>query len=188
MPNREKTQEMLGLACAMWDDSLVYCYQNLEPVPDDMLSIFLAGPSSRDDVLNFKWRPYARHYLREAGFQGIIIVPEPRNDDWSFKETFPTEIVEWETTRLLQVTLGFIWIPRHPVQLPGRVTNTESGFLAGMAYANPERFKERMIWGYPTDAWKVKSEHHWICNVAGIKPFHDLKTLCEHAHARLQEK
>lgn len=187
MANREKTREMLDLTCAMWDDPRVYCYQNLEPVPDDLLSVFLAGPSSREDVLSFKWRPYAHYYLREAGFQGVIIVPEPREDDWGFKETFPINIVEWEATRLLGVSLAMVWVPRHPVQLPGRVTNTESGFLGGMAYADPVRFKERIVWGYPPDAWKMKSEHHWLCNIAGIEPFHDLKVMCEHAYARLLE-
>lgn len=187
MAGREKMWEMIDLTCAMWDDPLVYCYQNLESIPSRELSIFLAGPSSRDDVLSFKWRSFAHHYLRQVGFQGIIVIPEPREDDWSFKDTSPTSIVEWEATRLLKVTLGFFWIPRHPVQLPGRVTNTEVGFLAGMAYADPARFRQRIIWGYPLDAWKVKSEHHWLSNVAGIEPFHDLKTMCQSAHTRLMQ-
>ncbi len=181
MANRNKTQEMLNLTCSMWDDPRVYHYQELQAVPDDVASVFLAGPSSRDDVLNFKWRPYAVHHLRKHDFTGIIVVPEPREDDWSFKYNFPMPIVRWEKERLLlQVKKAVVWLPRHQTQLPGRVTNTELGFLGGMAYADPKRFKDRLIWGYPRDAWKVKSEHEWIAVTAGIEPFHDLEEMCRH--------
>lgn len=187
MANRVKTQEMLDLTCAMWDDPLVYHYQNLEPIPEDEPSAFLFGPSSREDVLEFKWRPYGVHFLRKWGFDGLIVVPEPRNNDWSFKDTFPVEIVDWEAERALAVKKAVGWLPRHPTQLPGRVTNTELGFLGGMAYAAPERFKDRLIWGYPTDAWKVKSEHHWISRIAGVQPFHDLEKMCKHVALRFQQ-
>jgi len=165
----------------MWDDPLVYHYQELQDVPDDMSSVFLAGPSSREDVLEFKWRPRAVELLRLYRFTGVIVVPEPRENDWSFKETFPTEIVSWERKRLLlQVKKVVFWIPRHQTQLPGRVTNTELGFLAGMAYADPERYKKRLVWGYPETAWKVKSEDHWVHDTADIKPWHHLEAMCKH--------
>ena len=181
MANRTQTQNMLNLTGAMWDDPQVYHYQELLNVPADIPSLFLAGPSSRDDVLEFKWRPLAVHFLRYHGFQGIIVVPEPRENDWSFKETFPTEIVSWERKRLLlQVQKAVFWIPRHQIQLPGRVTNTELGFLAGMAYVDPKRFKQRLVWGYPETAWKVKSEDHWVHEVAGIEPWHNLEAMCKH--------
>lgn len=186
MADRLKTQEMLDLTCAMWDDPKVYHYQNLELIPSDIPSVFLYGPSSREDVLEFKWRPYAVHFLRKSGFSGLIVVPEPRNNDWSFKSTFPVPIVSWEAIRLLGVTVAMGWIPRHQTQLPGRVTNTEHAFLGGMAYAAPERFKERIVWGYPHDAWKVKSEHHWIGNIAGIQPFHDLEVMCQHVASKFE--
>jgi hypothetical protein len=172
---------MLDLTCAMWDDPLVYHYQELQDVPDDMSSVFLAGPSSREDVLEFKWRPRAVELLRLYRFTGVIVVPEPRENDWSFKETFPTEIVSWERKRLLlQVKKVVFWIPRHQTQLPGRVTNIELGFLAGMSYADPERYKKRLVWGYPETAWKVKSEDHWVHDTADIKPWHHLEAMCKH--------
>jgi len=181
MANRTQTQAMLDRTCAMWDDRRVYHYQELQDVPEDIPSVFLAGPSSREDVLEFKWRPTAVELLRLYGFTGVIVVPEPRENDWSFKEAFPTEIVSWERKRLLlQVKKAVFWIPRHQTQLPGRVTNTELGFLAGMAYADPARYKERLVWGYPETAWKVKSEDHWVHETAGIKPWHDLESMCKH--------
>jgi len=188
MTNRLQIQEMLRYTTAMWDDPLVYHYQELQDVSEGASSVFLAGPSSRDDILEFKWRAYAVHYLRHFGFQGVIVVPEPRENDWSFKETFPTEIVSWERKRLLlQVDRGVFWIPRHQIQLPGRVTNTELGFLAGMAYASPERFKERLVWGYPPNAWKMKSEEHWVSQTAGIAPWQNLEAMCEHVAKSLAQ-
>lgn len=180
MTDRLRTQEMLDLTCKMWDDPLVHHYQDQQPVPGNVPSIFLVGPSSREDVLNFKWRPFAVHFLRKFGFDGVIIVPEPRNDDWGFKHSLLIPIVSWERARILTVSKVVAWVPRHATQLPGRVTNTELGFLAGMAYASPERFKNRIIWGYPPNAWKMKSEYHWVAETAGIEPFHNLEKMCKH--------
>ena len=186
MANRHETQKMLDLTCAMWDDPLVYFYQNSELAEQGVPSIFLAGPSSRDDVLEFKWRAFAVHYLRTAGFQGVIYIPEPKENDWSFKETFQGRIVEWESKRLLLASIAFVWVPRHQIQLPGRVTNTELGFLSGMAYAAPERFKDRLVFGSPREAWKVNSEIHWA-SLAGVQAVDDLRSMCVHAHEKLKD-
>ena len=185
MANRQKTQEMLDFTCKMWDDPNVYHYQDVGLIDLQQPSVFLAGPSSRDDVLSFKWRSYATHYLRKHGFTGGIVVPEPRNDDWSFKETFPTTIVQWESSRLLKVNIAMFWVPRHQTQLPGRVTNMELGFLAGMAYVSPN-LRKRLVWGYPLDAWKVKSEEHWVKDIAGFEPFHDLEDMCQYVAEKLK--
>ncbi len=184
MDNRQKLQQMLDLTCAMWDDPLVFHYQSLEFAPKGIISLFLAGPSSRQDVLKYKWRALAVHYLRLAGYKGVIYVPEPCENDWSFKENFPMEIVDWEIERLMSSTMKFFWVPRHEVQLPGRVTNTELGFWLGRAYENL-KIKDQIVWGYPTDAWKMKSEHHWA-RLPGIEPFHDLEAMCKHVAERLE--
>lgn len=168
----------------MWDDPNVYCYQDLNLAEDNIQSVFLAGPSSRQDILEFKWRALAVHYLRKAGYHGIIYIPEPREDDWSFKESFPTSIVEWESKRILSCDIVVVWFCRHQTQLPGRVTATELAFLSGMAYANPDKFKGRLIFGHPSDAWKVKSDVHWA-GIAGITPFHDLQTMCHYVTRKL---
>ena len=185
MANRRKLKEMLDLTCEMWDDPWAFHYQNHELADSETHSVFLAGPSSRQDILEFKWRAYAVHYLRKAGFKGIIYVPEPRENDWSFKETFEEKIVAWESMRLLNTSMVMFWVPRHETQLPGRVTNTELGFCLGMAYANPDKFKDRMVFGCPPNAWKVKSEKHYSENIVGIKPFDNLQIMCEHVKAKL---
>lgn len=185
MNKKEKLKEMIQLAEDMWRDPLVYHYQDLSLAPDGTNSVFLAGPSSREDVLEYKWRIYAVKYLREAGFKGVIYVPEPREDDWTFKGSFPMPIVKWESDRILSATIAFFWLPRHPVQLPGRVTNTELGIHLGMAHENPD-FKERMIFGCPEDAWKVKPEKHYA-NLFGVEVFEDLKTMCQGVVRKIQK-
>lgn len=182
--NIRKYEHLLDLCNKMWSDPLVFHYQNTEPAPPGIKSIFLAGPSSRDDVLEFKWRILAVNHLRKSGFTGVIYVPEPTENDWSFKKTFPMEIVRWESERLLSADLAFFWLPRHQVQLPGRVTNTELGFHLGMAYALPEKYKSRIILGCPADAWKVKSEMHWA-SIPNIEVFDDLEVMCLHAASKL---
>lgn len=184
MANRQETQRMLDLTCAMWDDPLVYHYQDLAFAEPGIQSIFLAGPSSRQDVLEYKWRAFAVHYLRKAGYQEVIYVPEPRENDWSFKETFPMKIVKWESDRLLSCSMKMFWIPRHEIQLPGRVTNTELGFFSGAMFAAPEKFKDRVVMGCPSDAWKVNSEKHWTA-IGGVEQFSDLEAMCNYVLHKL---
>lgn len=178
MANRQETQTMLDLTCAMWDDPHVFFYQNGECAPQGTQSVFLAGPSSREDVLEYKWRSLAVHYLRKHGYTAIIYVPEPRENDWRFKETFEGEIVAWESARLLSASIACVWLPRHQTQLPGRLTNAELGVLIGMALASPEKFKKRVVFGHPPNAQKVKSEVHWA-DLANIQPVYDLEKMCQ---------
>ena len=182
----EKLKLSIRLAECMWRDLRVYQYQNLELASSRQKSVFLAGPSSRQDIMESKWRVFAVNHLRQAGYRGVIYVPEPREDDWSFKKDFPMEIVDWEIERLMSCSIKMFWIPRHEVQLPGRVTNTELGFQLGRAYENP-KLKEKIIWGYPSDAWKVKSELHWA-RLSDIEPFNDLGNMCKYIAQKLNNK
>jgi hypothetical protein len=112
MPNNIKKYEyLLDLCKKMWEDPLVFHYQNLDLAPTGVKSIFLAGPSSRQDILEYKWRILAVQHLRECGYEGVIYVPEPYENDWSFKKSFPMEIVAWESERLLSSNIAFFWIP-----------------------------------------------------------------------------
>ena len=187
MANRQETQKMFDLTCAMWDDPHVFFYQDGEFAPQGTQSVFLAGPSSREDVLEYKWRSFAVHYLRKHGCTATIYVPEPRENDWSFKGTFKGDIVAWESARLLSASIACVWLPRHQTQLPGRLTNAELGVLIGMALVSPEKFKRRVAFGHPLNAWKVKSETHWAA-LAGIEPIHDLETLCRKICIKLQHR
>jgi hypothetical protein len=168
----------------MWDDPHVSFYQDLKFVPDETHSVFLVGPSSRHDVIQFKWRADTHHLLRKGGYPGHIYIPEPKEDDWSFKETFPITIDTWERERILSCSIVLAWLCREQVQLPGRLTNFETGFLTGMAYAAPEKFKQKFIVGAPPDAFKVKSELNWIRH-ADITPYNNLGEMCSEVHRRL---
>jgi hypothetical protein len=185
MRKREEIKQRLELACGMWDDPLVYFYQQLALASRGTPSIFLAGPTSRDEVLEYKWRIFAVHFLRTYGFSGVIYVPEAREDDWSFKKTFPKNLVTWEQERVMTADVTMVWFDRHQVQLPGRLTGFEGGFLAGMAYASPSRFEKRLVVGSPPNAWKVRSEQSWVTDVAGLHWHDDLEAMCRTAIGRL---
>jgi hypothetical protein len=186
MPDRRKHLEMLNRTCAMWDDPRVKFYQDLDFVPEDEVSLFALGPSSRHDVIEFKWRADLHHLVRVAGYDGYIYMPEPREDDWTFKRTFPMKISTWERQRILRSTLVFGWVPREPIQLPGRMTNFEAGALTGMVLAQPEKFKDRFMIGAPPDAHKVDSEMDWIRD-AGITPFDNLDEMCAEVPRRVKK-
>lgn len=184
MPSRTQHQEMLARTCAMWDDPHVSFYQDLKLVPTETHSVFLVGPSSRHDVIEFKWRANAHYLLRKFGYRGHIYIPEPKEDDWSFKKNFPMSIDTWERERILSCSLVLAWLCREQTQLPGRLTNFETGFLTGMAYANPERFKRKFIVGAPSNAYKVKSELNWIRH-AGVTPYDSLEEMSQEVVSRL---
>ena len=71
----------LELLKRMWNDPRVQFYDDSEMPPDKELadgSAFLVGPTSRHQLLEYNWRCQAVNHLRNAGFKGIIYVPEPR--------------------------------------------------------------------------------------------------------------
>ena len=71
----ETRRRLLDLLFTMWFDPLVQCYNDKEkPTEEDerrLTSIFLAGPTSRNQILEYNWRCEAVAYLREAGFVNI---------------------------------------------------------------------------------------------------------------------
>ena len=100
----------------------------LEPLINLHDPIFLAGPSRRPNDPEFKkdgWREEAVRLLREADFNGDIIIPEPRDKqpltDWSHRRQ-----VDWETEGLHKAHRIIFWIPRSE-DLPGYTTNIEFG-------------------------------------------------------------
>ncbi|HBO99895.1 MAG: hypothetical protein A2042_01645 [Candidatus Schekmanbacteria bacterium GWA2_38_11] len=85
-------------------------------------SLFLAGPTSRtSDVVS--WRLEALRILEEQGYEGVVFVPEPRDEKWpSFEDQ-----VRWEDEALNRSDIILFWIPRNMKTLPGLTTNIEFG-------------------------------------------------------------
>ena len=101
-------------------------YNLEEPFDRTKNTIFLAGGTSRIDITN-SWRKEAIDILIEQGFEGNVIVPEPRNG--FFDSTTFDKIVQikWERKCLAIANIILFWIPRDLNSLPCLTTNIEFG-------------------------------------------------------------
>ena len=82
-------------------------------------SVFLAGPSERDDGVT-AWRKDALSLFKKFGFKGNVYVPEP----WSRGRDVQ---INWEIYHLNLAKCVMFWIPRDLETLPGFTTNIEFG-------------------------------------------------------------
>lgn len=121
----------LALIEAMWRDPFVQLYNDPElPLKKDQTrTVFLAGPTSRRQILEYNWRSEAVALLRAAGFTGYIYVPEPRGEEIDGDFTEKSYIHHWESTRLLGASHPAFWVPRGGSEMFGLNTNFEWGFL-----------------------------------------------------------
>jgi hypothetical protein len=105
-------------------------------------SIFLAGPTSRDDTPS--WRPGAVNLLREAAFDGTVFVPE-RSNGLSHVEYLAQ--VEWEWTHLHAATVILFWVPRRLDVWPALTTNVEFGRYVSVV-------PDKCVYGRPPESEK----------------------------------
>ena len=89
-------------------------------------SIFLAGPSPRVKG-DPSWRPEALRLLEEAGYDGVVFVPDPR--EWQGKSavTFYNNQISWEDACLNMADCILFWVDRELEKMPGFTTNVEFG-------------------------------------------------------------
>lgn len=121
-----------------FDFQVHYSVESLKEVPK--ASIFLAGPTPRSDTVP-SWRPEALQILKEMGFRGHVIVPEPSDGKWV--EDY-TEQAEWEWEGLRRAGVIVFWVPRDMDTLPGMTTNIEWGIWG--------QHGGRCVLGAPPDA------------------------------------
>lgn len=88
-------------------------------------SIFLAGPTPRDEKNVKSWRPEALRVLESLGYDGVVFVPEDRNGQWQGGEYINQ--VEWEEYCLNVTDCIIFWIPRVMATMPALTTNVEWG-------------------------------------------------------------
>lgn len=89
--------------------------------PGSRQSIFLAGPTLRDNPKDFTtWREQAAHWFRVKGYQGNLYIPEPFRGDYE-------QQILWEEKHLEDCDCIMFWIPRDMKTLPGLTTNVEFG-------------------------------------------------------------
>ena len=106
-------------------------------------SIYLAGPSPRD-AAHPNWRQEALHLLEDAGYDGHVFVPLPR--DGSQAEDYLIQ-ADWEQRAMNHSDILLFWVPRDLTTLPGFSTNVEFGQkIAG----------RNIVLGHPTEAPKCR--------------------------------
>lgn len=132
-------------------------------------TIFLAGPTSRVDTTN-SWRKEAFSILNKLGFDGNLIIPEPRNNKVEYKDFDKIKQITWERKYLSIANIIIFWIPRDTKDLPGFTTNIEFGEWCK---------SNKIILGYPDNAEKMDYinflYNHYRCTVPEKSLFSTLK-------------
>lgn len=175
-------REQLELLEQMWSDPRVQCYDDNEMPSSEELrdgSVFLVGPTSRNQILEYNWRCQAVAHLREAEFKGFIYVPEPRGQEE--KSDFISDlnyIHRWGSDRLFghnaRGNLIVAWIPRDAHELLG--LNTQLEFGIALAKICDKR-RHSLFLGYPPGAQRMGLLRHYA-DLAGQKTYYSLESLC----------
>lgn len=185
----DSRRRKLRLIELMWGDPRVQCY-NDEKLPKRSEctdgEVFLAGPTSRQQILECNWRAEAVYLLREAGFSGMIYVPEPRGDELANDFTDRGYIHRWESSRLFfaRRSKRVFWIPRRADELLGLNTNLEMGIAVGLILAemgrpgrDGKRARSMTYIGWPDDAERMGLLRHYSLERAKCRRYDTLRRL-----------
>ncbi len=172
-------RERLELLEQMWSDPRVQCYNDAHMPEEAELkdgAVFIAGPTSRHQILEYNYRCEAVGHLREAGFAGYIYVPEPRGKEFADDFTERGYIHKWESDRLFgKATKKVFWIPRMADELLGLNTNLEFGIALGMILAGS---RIDLFVGWPEGAERMGLPNHYSSELASQKRYDSLRSLC----------
>ena len=122
-----------------------------EEMPESFTkSLFLAGPTPRRRKEQESWRQDAIKILEDIGFDGIVLIPEPKNvkEDYNYENQ-----VKWEEKYLNVADCIVFWVPRD-------LTPDSTGYpLMGALTTNVEwgawASSGKVVLGYPDDADKM---------------------------------
>ncbi len=129
--------------------------------PSWSFAVFLAGPTPRSpDVPS--WRPEALALLAEAGFRGVVFVPETASGD---RSPDYDDQVEWERQGLNFADRILFWVPRDLERMPALTTNVEFGRWCTSG---------KVVLGFPRSAPKNKYLQ-WLAGVEGVPVSHTLR-------------
>lgn len=174
--------ERLTLLEKMWNDPRVQLYNDREMPSESEFkdgAVFIAGPTSRHQILESNYRCEAVELIREAGFRGYIYCPEPRGLEHGADFTDRSYIHKWESSRLFAPkTLKMFWIPRKADELLGLNTNLEFGIALGMIFAHMPGARVQTFIGWPDEAERMGLPNHYAVLLAGLKRYKLLKDLC----------
>jgi len=119
-------------------------YSDKDVIISDKKSIFLAGPTPRDEE-TVSWRLEAIDYLKKQNFNGVVYIPE---NELVRKKDYVDQ-AEWERKALSNASIILFWVPRELEKMPAFTTNVEFGYWLA-------KTPQKIIYGRPNNARKVK--------------------------------
>lgn len=121
-----------------------------EEMPDVInKSIFLAGPTPRNNEEQESWRPDALKLLEDMGFDGVVFVPE--NRDGEFKMNYDDQI-DWEEKYLSVADCVLFWVPRD-LTLDSKDFPKMAAFTTNVEWGKWEK-SGKVVFGAPKKAPK----------------------------------
>ena len=82
-----------------------------ENIPNEVnKTIFLAGPTPRDYTVNNSWRTEAIEILKSLNYDGVVYIPEERNNP--FPKEHLEQQIDWEYETMSSADAIVFWIPR----------------------------------------------------------------------------
>lgn len=149
----------------------VYATDMIPPAGD---KVFLAGPTPRSlDVRS--WRPLMVKKLREAGYEGHILLPEKENPEEGYDYDAQ---VEWEEDALNAADTILFWVPRKLDTMPAFTTNIEFGDWMKSG---------KIVLGHPKNAEKMRYMVH-KAEKYNIPYFNDMEEMAKHIAKEFKKK
>lgn len=147
-----------------------------QPFPTSLhASIFLMGPTPRRETGGVSWRPAMLRALEQAGFTGVVFVPE--DAEGSYAHSYVDQIT-WEQEGLEMADVILAWVPRELDTMPAFTTNVEFGeFLRG----------GKLVYGRPQGAPKTRYLDERYLAVTGRAPHDQVEALVADVLARIGE-
>ena len=132
-------------------------------------SISLCGPTPRNNKV-ISWRKEALDILQNIGYDGIVYVPELKNEVQVFKTKY--EQLSLERECYINSNVILFWIPRKFPTMLGLTTNVEFGYWLK---------SKKCIYGRPDGAYRT-DYLDWLYNLEyNQKPKNSLDELLKQA-------
>lgn len=140
-----------------------------DKVEKGRISISLCGPTPRNNKTK-SWRKEALEILQKLNYDGIVYVPELKDDIQVFKNK--EEQVLWERECYINSNVILFWVPRKFPSMLGLTTNVEFGYWLK---------SKKCIYGRPDGAYRT-SYLDWLYNLEyNKKPINSLEELLKKA-------
>lgn len=133
------------------------------------IAISLCGPTPRNNKVK-SWRQEALNILQKLNYNGIVYVPELKNEKEVF--TKKEEQLLWERECYINSNVILFWVPRKFPSMLGLTTNVEFGYWLK---------SKKCIYGRPDDSYRT-SYLDWLYNLEYNKqPINSLEELLKQA-------